>query len=197
MELFRSDRAALFQTIPVQSGDIVFIGNSLTEAFPLSEMFKSPRIKNRGISGDATKEIMLRTKDVANGKPAKVFFECGINDIKRNVPLDTMAENFSKAISYIKAISPSTKIYIQTTLPIRPGVFGDGELLITRNRQVVSWNRWLKDFSGKNNIAFIDLYAAFQDQGVLKSNLTYDGVHLMKEGYYLWADMVKDHIREQ
>ena len=38
----------------------------------------------------------------------------------------------------------------------------------------------------------IDLYSAFaNDKGFIKSDLSYDGVHLSERGYKIWVDFIK------
>ena len=45
-------RATLFEVLPVDSADIVMLGNSITNGGDWHEIFNLPNIKNRGIISD-------------------------------------------------------------------------------------------------------------------------------------------------
>jgi lysophospholipase L1-like esterase len=61
---------------------IVFLGDSITEAFPFDVLLKDYQIVNKGVSGDRTDVVLARLdKDVIQLKPSAVFVLVGINDI--------------------------------------------------------------------------------------------------------------------
>ncbi len=44
-------------------------------------------------------------------------------------------------------------------------------------------------------ILFIDIHPDFlNNKGEMDEKYTYDGVHLTEEGYYLWADLIRDYL---
>ena len=47
-------RATLFEKLSVTPDDILFVGNSITDGAEWFELFRNPKVKNRGISGDTT-----------------------------------------------------------------------------------------------------------------------------------------------
>ena len=67
-------RVSLFRSLPQTTGDIVFLGNSITDGGEWTEMFADQKVKNRGISGDITPGLLNRLDEVYNRKPAKVFY---------------------------------------------------------------------------------------------------------------------------
>jgi len=50
-------RASLFEKLPVNKSDIIFLGNSITHFGEWSEIFDNRHIKNRGISGDIVQGV--------------------------------------------------------------------------------------------------------------------------------------------
>lgn len=74
-------RASLFESLPVTSEDIIFIGNSITDGGEWHELFNNPHVKNRGISGDTTQGVFDRLDAIVNGQPAKIFLMIGINNV--------------------------------------------------------------------------------------------------------------------
>jgi hypothetical protein len=78
-------RAKTLNDLHLDSSDVVFVGNSLTEGFPLTEMFHNINIKNRGISGNTISDVLDRITPIAQAHPRKMFIEIGINDLKNQI----------------------------------------------------------------------------------------------------------------
>src|SRR5690348_1170260 len=86
-------RVSHFKTLPKTKGDIIFLGNSITDGAEWSELFNDNKIKNRGISGDITAGVLHRLNEVAERKPDKVFLLIGVNDLARNISTDSILKN--------------------------------------------------------------------------------------------------------
>ena len=44
--------------------------------------------------------------------------------------------------------------------------------------KIVALNAWMKDYAAKNEAVYLDYYSAMvDDKGMLKTELTYDGLH--------------------
>src|SRR6185312_511847 len=78
-------RVSHFETLPQTKGDIIFLGNSITDGAEWPELFNDIRVKNRGISGDITAGVIHRLDEITNRKPAKIFLLIGVNDLARNI----------------------------------------------------------------------------------------------------------------
>jgi len=71
------------QAVPM--GRIVFMGDSITDFWKLEESFPGKPYVNRGISGQTTPQMLVRTyPDVIDLKPAAMVLLAGINDVSRN-----------------------------------------------------------------------------------------------------------------
>lgn len=73
----------MFETLPVDTGDILFIGDSITEGFPIAEMSGNCAIKNRGVSGAIADEVLRIILMKNTTKSTKIFLMAGINDLKK------------------------------------------------------------------------------------------------------------------
>ncbi len=183
-----------FQSLPQTKGDVIFIGNSITEGSEWHELFDDKRIKNRGISSDITAGIIHRIDEVAKRKPAKVFLMIGTNDLARNISPDTVVKNILLTLSYLQQQAPSTRIYIQSILPVND-VFGKFSNHTAKGEQIKKVNGRLKEVAVTKSYTYIDLHTPFSDgNGKLKENLTNDGLHLNGEAYLLWKHLVYPYV---
>ncbi len=77
-----TNRIQLFKSEPLKFGEIVFIGNSLTEqGADWSIKFGIRGVRNRGIAGDVTDGVLKRLDEIIYYKPKSVFLLIGVNDI--------------------------------------------------------------------------------------------------------------------
>ena len=181
-----------FKSFPKASSDVVFLGNSITAGTDWNELLQLPTARNRGISGDITYGVLERLDDVISGKPSKIFILIGINDISKNIPDDTILNNYAKIVDRIQTGSPKTDIYFQTLLPVNAS-FGKFKNHYEKDQHILYVNEGIRKLTNEKNIQLIDLYPHFLDgDNHLKASLTHDGLHLRIEGYQVWAKILKD-----
>lgn len=187
-EQWNQARESVYHTLTIDSGDIVFVGNSLTEQFPVGEIFHNTRIKNRGIGGNESLQIKARIAEVAIHHPSRIFLEAGINDLLNKVPMDTLKSNFKQIIDSIRSLSPQTQIFTETILPV-------GKSHADLQSQIVDFNNWLRQYSQETGLTFLDLYSGFTTTGTLAPDLTWDDIHLTGKGYEIWKNQIKDLVK--
>ncbi len=64
-------RWTLFQNLPDAPGEILFVGNSITDGGEWEELFPGVLARNRGISGDISAGVLHRLEEIAQGKAQK------------------------------------------------------------------------------------------------------------------------------
>ena len=75
---------------------VVFLGDSITDGWPLNQYFPGKPYVNRGIGGQITSQMLARMKaDVLDLKPTVMVVLAGTNDIGRGVSTDTIKNNLS------------------------------------------------------------------------------------------------------
>ncbi|MEG0851772.1 MAG: family 20 glycosylhydrolase [Flavobacterium sp.] len=191
---FYHQRVSHFRTLPLTKNDIVFVGNSITNGAEWAELFADNRIKNRGISSDVSAAVLNRIDEIAIRKPAKVFLLIGVNDLSRNISTDSIFKNIAKIVSYLKQESPSTKLFVQSILPVND-FYKKFESHTSKGEQIKRLNAVLKQNSTVYNYTYIDLHASFCDEnGKLVKELTNDGLHLKGDGYLLWKHLVYPYV---
>ncbi len=195
---FYYQRATLFEELPVTSSDIIFLGNSITNGGEWAELFDNPHVKNRGISGDVCMGVYDRLDAILKGSPAKIFLLIGINDVDRGASADTIVERIGMIVDKIRKDSPSTKIYLQSVLPVSDHYkMFNGHT--SRWQVVPEINKGLVRLAADRAVKYIDLYSHFIDNTTGKMNIEYtnDGLHLLGKGYKKWVGIVKPYVDEE
>lgn len=184
---FRSHRYDVFKVLPLNDRSIVFVGNSITNMHEWWEAFGSEgNILNRGVWGTFIGETVQHIEAVAMGKPKKVFFMVGTNDLGKNGSrnIDDIIENTRIMVERLQKVSPATEIYIQGILP---SVY---------NRvleQLEETNARLKELCSEYDITYVDLwddlFSLTQD-----NTHTLDGLHMKASGYQIWTKKIQELV---
>lgn len=167
--------------------DIVFLGDSKTEGFPVQEMFENSNVKNRGIAGNTTKDVLDRLSNITSGKPHDIFIEIGVNDLSQNIPVIKVFYNFKNICEQIKKDSPSTEIFVQSVLPT---TLEQKHL----NANINKYNDLLKNYCQSNKLTYIDINHYFLLGDNMDKKYTIDGIHLNADGYKLWKELLTKYI---
>ena len=181
-----------FKSNPLNYGDIVFLGNSITwGGKDWSKRLKHPNIRNRGIGGDVTDGVLARIDEITYFKPKAVFLLIGINDLwnnnsPNNPSAEYIANNIIQIAQVINAETPKTKIYVQTVLPIEKEQYKNSILKV---------NEIIKANEKENPYQIVDLYSIFvNENGLIRKELSTDGIHLNEKGYDAWVEFIKPII---
>lgn len=189
-------RAALFDVLPLKSTDIVMLGNSLIDGCEWHELLQDNRIRNRGITSDVVAGVHDRLHAITSGSPAKVFLLIGINDVSHDIGADSIARAITDVVRCIRRASPSTRVYVQSLLPIDTSK--GYSRLVGKDEVICDINRRLEAAAEPCGYRYIDLYSHFTTGDTHKLNPAYtnDGLHLTAEGYLLWGKLLKPYIDE-
>lgn len=185
---FYYDKVSMFEILPVGSDEIVFLGDSITERCEWNELFSNSKIIQRGISGDITEGVLNRLSEITKRKPQKLFLMIGVNDLRRNISADSIVINYKSILNSIKSESPSTKIIIQSVLPVNNNV----KEAKTTSAKVKELNQKLEKLANALNLEFVNLFPSFVNaNGDLNEELTSDGLHINGKGYLIWKNIIE------
>lgn len=188
-------RKALFEGTANSENEIIFLGNSITEGGNWKALFPNKNVINRGISGDVSEGILFRLDEVTSSKPTKVFLMIGTNDLARGKSIAYVIAGTNKIIQRILQESESTKVYLQSILPVNPTVGKRFSGHKSNQQKIVETNKKLKALAKVLQIQYIDLHKAMRnDTGNLKVKYTYDGLHLSNQGYKKWKKVLKIYV---
>lgn len=187
-----TQRLAQFEKMPISKGAIVFVGNSLTEAGRWSDIIGQKGVLNRGISGDISYGVVARMDEILRHKPKKIFLMIGVNDLKREVPTENIIQNYQRIVQKVKAVSPKTKIYLNSILPVNPDKLIESFHTV-KNSDIDELNEALRNMTTTNkDLYYVDLHQVVADpKGYLKANMTPDGIHLEVSAYVEVVDYLR------
>lgn len=189
-------KTSLYEVLPIDSNDIVFLGNSITDGGEFHELFKMDNIKNRGINSDIMPGVEKRLEQVTKGHPKKIFLLIGINDISHGHSVDKLAARYESLVKKIRLQTPDTKLYVQSVMPINNG-FNRYKALAGKERTVKLLNERIKKIAAGNGAVYVDLWPFLSDsKGNLKREYTNDGLHLNGAGYRAWTDGIRRLVKE-
>lgn len=171
-------------------GEILFVGNSLTEQFNLNHWFQQSNIKNRGIGGNTTTDILNRLDEITESQPKMILLMAGINDLPSQ-QLDTVLSNYQLILQRIRQATPQTQVYLQSVLPVS---IPQASFI---NQQVAQLNNQLVQWSPQYSMHYIDIHQAFMQQPKLQVLYQPDGLHLNHAGYRVWADVLLQDVFQQ
>ncbi len=195
------ERVAYFSVLNkrLRKGGIVFLGDSITEQFLVSEFFPDLPVINRGIMGDTTVGVMRRLKVcVRDLKPSKVIVLIGTNDLGNGKRSDAIVANISRIIERIQLYAPQTRIYLQSLYPVR--VENGHQIKKTivgkrKNENIQRINSKLKRVARRAHVTYIDTYKyLIDDEGQLKECYTIDGLHLTPRGYEVVVKVIQKYL---
>ena len=151
---------------------------------------QNPKIVNRGIAGDMTGGLIMRLNEITQHQPTKIFLMIGVNDLSVH-SLDDILKNYESIVADILLKTPSTKLYLQSILPVNNQVRNSGK----SNLDIVFLNKKIENIATENGLVFLNLHPLFVDEeGELNSNLTQDGIHLDASGYLIWKKELQKYL---
>ena len=196
LRMFAADNAKI--AAPGASEErVVFMGDSITIGWGRggSSFFPGKPYINRGIGGQVTAQMLLRFyPDVVAHKPKAVVILAGTNDIGGNigpVPNEVIQNNLAAMADLAKA--NGIKVVLSSITPVCD---------CTRNQttgrppeRINAINRWLKDYASKNGHVYLDYFSAMADEkGLLRADLTGDGLHFNPAGYAVMQPLAEKAI---
>lgn len=178
-------KVSIFEHFPLSAGDVVMLGDSITEGGLWNEIFPQQPIKNRGIGGDTTTGVLARLEPLISSHPAAIFLKIGTNDLTHGPDRSVSYRQYREIVDRIQKVSPNTNIYLQSLLPRAANMRNDVE----------AFNREIETIANEKNIVFINLYPAFlAEDGSIIDDITGDELHLNGEGYRIWQQQLQPHM---
>ena len=184
--------------ISVIEPDIIFIGDSIVEYFPLQELLGTTKtIVNRGIRGYQTGLLLDNLDAHLYGDAVdQIVLLIGTNDIGKDIPMNEALNNLESVIQTISRDYPLSQIKLVSILPVNEGEDFKQTVYIRTNEKIKAWNQAYQDLaSAYMQVEYIPVFDSFLDEaGQLKPTYTTDGLHLSVAGYQVLSNVLKDYL---
>lgn len=184
--------------IAVIEPDIIFIGDSIVEYFPLQELLGTTKtIVNRGIRGYQTGLLLDNLDAHLYGDAVdQIVILIGTNDIGKDIPMSQTLTNLERVIQTISRDYPLSQIKLVSILPVNEGEDFKQTVYIRTNEKINAWNQAYQNLaSAYMQVEFVPVFENLLDQkGQLKSDFTTDGLHLSVSGYQALSSTLKKYI---
>ena len=179
--------------------NFLFLGDSITELYPLEEYYDNLPVVNSGISGNKTTDILndMKTR-VYQYNPTKVFLLIGTNDLNSTDEdiVDVTFDNIKKIINEIKENRSDATIYVESVYPVN-SVIENNVVTNRTNKKVKELNKKLSNYCDEEICEYINLYDDLIDEeGNLKTEYTEDGLHLNSLGYVVITRELLPYLNE-
>jgi lysophospholipase L1-like esterase len=185
---------------------VVFMGDSITDLWAqprFGGFFPGKPYIGRGISGQTTPQMVIRFRwDVIAMQPKVVVILAGTNDIAGNTGPMTLEEIEGNLVSMAElARANGIRVVLASVMPVSNyGHDRDGNPLdvrITRPpEKILELNAWIKKYAAESGHVYLDYFSAtVDDQGLLKKDLSEDGLHPNATGYAVMAPLAEKAIQ--
>lgn len=179
----------------------VLLGDSLSLWFPPEQLPGDRSWLNQGISGETTGAMLKRLSFLDETKPETILLMAGINDLKSGVSEADLLANYRTMIQTLRQKHPETELVVQSILPHGGPAMTVPEaeqLKAIPNEKIFQLNQKLATIAKEEQVLFLNLYPLFTDQdGLLRSDLTTDGLHLNSAGYLVWSAAMQTFSQTQ
>lgn len=175
---------------------VVFMGDSITEAWHLADSFPGKPYINRGISGQTTPQMLVRFRqDVIALQPKAVVILAGTNDIAGNTGPMTLEQSEDNLASMAELASANgIKVVLCSILPAFDYPWQPG---LTPAPKIVAINKWLRAYAEEHGHVYVDYHTAVKDErDGLPATLSGDGVHPKPAGYAVMAPLAEAGIEK-
>ena len=184
--------------VSVLEPDIIFIGDSIVEYYPLQELFGTAKtIVNRGIRAYRTGLLLDNLDAHLYGDAVdQIVLLIGTNDIGKDIPMNEALDNLEGVIQSLNRDYPLSQIKLVSILPVNEGEEYKQTVYIRTNEKIRKWNQAYEALaSAYMQVDFLPIYDSLTDsEGQLQSAYTTDGLHLSVAGYQALSDILKTYL---
>ena len=192
------DADAVLAPPAAKENRVVFIGDSITDYWKLADYFTGKPYLNRGIDGQTTPQMLVRfLQDVIDLHPTVLIVLAGTNDVA-GVTGPTRNEDIEANYASMAELARlhHIRVVFASLLPVNNYTEDAKESFALRPRErILALNTWLQDYCAKNGLVYLDYFSAMaDDKGMLKRDLSDEGLHPNASGYKIMAPLAEKAI---
>lgn len=172
---------------------ILFIGDSITEQFPVHQYFKEYKTINKGVYDERSARTLERTRSFSKTyEPDYAVLLIGTNDLYSQYAFETILENICGITEELSSIKSVRYVFVQSIYPINTELRGG--LPMQNNKSISEFNLLLEEtIKQYKKAVYVDMYSQLIDEnGMLNIEYTPDGLHISARGY----EVITSHLTE-
>ena len=195
---------ALPASAPVEDdwfADAAFIGDSRTEGLLLySGIRAGGGFAYRGLTVQSVRTDPViasgggkatAVEALSKGTYNKVYLMLGINELGWN-GTETFRRQAARLIERIQADHPEAVLVIQSILPVSARQDAKGSYV--NNQRIIAYNQVLRELAEQYGAVYLNVGEAVADEnGYLRADWNFDGVHLNVAGCQAWLEYLRTH----
>lgn len=197
--------APVTESDPVEDtyfADAAFLGDSRTEGFRLYSGLKEggyycavgatvESVFSKKVYGPEGNKIPLLDALAKQENCTKIYVMLGVNELGW-AKVDVFTGQFTKVVERLRADHPEATVVIQSILPV--SAKQDAKKTYVNNQRINAYNEALLALAEELDCEYINVAeAVIGEDGCLKTDLTWDGVHLNIKGCKIWLEYLKTH----
>ena len=188
------------QNTNLSKGQIVFIGDSITDLYPLDDYYADLdlAVYNRGIGGDTTGGVLNRLAvSVTDLAPSTVVLMIGTNDVNGIETVDAIARRYEKILDSLRTSLPDTEIYCMSVIPQNEDVESYSTVVVKNSiARIHELNGRITALCEEKGLTYLDLYTLLADENDrLIRDYSDDGIHLNAAGFEVWTALLKPYLQ--
>jgi lysophospholipase L1-like esterase len=186
---------------------VVFMGDSITDGWQQPQyggFFPGKPYIDRGISGQTTPQMLIRFQpDVIALHPQAVVILAGTNDLAGNTGPMTLEQIEANFVSMDElAHANKIRVVLASVLPVSNyGHDREGKPVDMRTKRepakIIELNAWIKKYAAEHGDIYLDYFSAAVDEhGLLKAEISEDGLHPNAKGYAIMGPLAEQAIQQ-
>ena len=181
------------KTNPPPKQAVLFIGSSSIRLWKtLTRDFPEYPVINRGFGGSQIADaIHYASRIVTPYDPRLIVFYAGGNDINAGKSAETVFADFQRFVQIVHQQSPRARVTYISIAP-NPARWSQVDRVREANRLIEQFTRT------DSRLSFINVFPRMlgPDGQPRPEIFVEDKLHMNAEGYKLWTEMVRQHLRE-
>lgn len=188
------------QNANLSRGQIVFIGDSITDLYPLDEYYADLPLAtyNRGIGGDTTSGVLERLDVSAfDLAPSKIVLMIGTNDVNGIDTVAQIATRYEKILGQLREKLPNAEIYCISVIPQNEDLESYTMVNVTLSTERIhALNEKIEALCPTFGATYLDLYPLLANENDRLINAySDDGIHLNAAGFAVWTALLKPYLQ--
>lgn len=180
--------------------DVAFLGDSRTEGFKLYSGLGHGSYFHA--VGATVESVFTKAVDTDQGKMplldalakadcGKIYVMLGVNELGWN-GTDIFRNQSAKLIDRLQADHPEAEVALQSIIPVSAKQEAKGGYV--NNTRIAAYNGVLRELAEEKDCPYINVAEAVTDEeGFLRADWTFDGVHLNVAGCQAWLEYLRTH----